>query len=100
MTWLAICARPCKGEIALQGANPAFWVAARCHVTYLKAGDGGCFYPACPLKNGERMCQKKAWLITKILSAQTRHSDIDREMTPRVSGGTRLSPCPPYVSDF
>jgi replication factor A1 len=26
---------------------------------YVLAGDSGCFYPACPLKNGERMCQKK-----------------------------------------
>ena len=41
-----------KEEIAVQGATPPFWVACRCHVTYLKAGDAGCFYPACPLKAG------------------------------------------------
>jgi replication factor A1 len=27
-----------KEEIAVQGATPPFWVACRCHVTYLKAG--------------------------------------------------------------
>ena len=48
-----------KDEIATQGANPAFWVQCRCHVTYLKVNEEGPFYPACPLKNGERMCQKK-----------------------------------------
>ena len=25
----------------------------------MKSSDAGCFYPACPLRNGERMCQKK-----------------------------------------
>ena len=48
-----------KDEIASQGATPAFWVQCRCHVTYLKVNEEGPFYPACPLKNGERMCQKK-----------------------------------------
>ena len=48
-----------KDEIARQGATPAFWVQCRCHVTYLKVNEEGPFYPACPLKNGERMCQKK-----------------------------------------
>ena len=48
-----------KEEIQQLGATPAFWVQCRCHVTYLKANDEGPFYPACPLKNGERMCQKK-----------------------------------------
>jgi replication factor A1 len=49
-----------KDEIAQLGANPPFWVQCRCHITYIKAPqDAGPYYPACPLLNGERMCQKK-----------------------------------------
>ena len=49
-----------KDEIAQIGANPPFWVQCRCHITYIKAPqDSGPYYPACPLQNGDRMCQKK-----------------------------------------
>jgi replication factor A1 len=48
-----------KEELAQHGATPPFWIGLRCHITYIKASDSGCFYPACPLKNGDRMCQKK-----------------------------------------
>ena len=79
-----------KDEIARQGATPAFWVQCRCHVTYLKVNEEGPFYPACPLKNGERMCQKK--LRFDDTTGQWHCARHEAKPCPTASGGTSSTP--------